>query len=90
MRTTRLLLALCAILLPCFAQEPTAILAGRITDGTGGVAPNVTVVVLNTETGVKWQAKTSASGYYTVPLLPPGKYQVNTQLEGIPARQPDR
>ncbi len=83
MRTMRLLLALCATMVPCLAQEPTAILAGRITDGTGGVAPNVTVAVLNTETGAKWQAKTSASGYYTVPLLPPGKYQVSTQLEGF-------
>lgn len=80
-----LLLALCALLAPCVAQEPTAILVGRITDGTGGVAPNVTVDILNVETGVKYPVKTNASGYFTKPLLPPGNYQVTTQLEGFRA-----
>jgi hypothetical protein len=73
----------CAVLLSCFAQEPTATLFGRITDATGGVAPDVAVDVSNVDTGVKWQVKTNGTGYYTVPLLPPGSYQVTAKLEGF-------
>src|SRR2546425_11519143 len=82
-RTALLVLALGAILLPCLAQEPTAILVGRITDSTGAVAPNTAVEIRNVETGVRWQLKTNTSGYYTQPLLPPGNYQVTTLLEGF-------
>ncbi len=73
----------CALIAPCLAQQPTAILVGRITDSSGSVTPNVAVDISNVETGVKWQVKTNASGYYTQPLRPPGKYQVSTQLEGF-------
>src|SRR5262249_21707190 len=82
-RAVRFLLVLCSILLPCLAQAPTAILAGRITDSSGAVTPNTAVEIRNLDTGVKWLAKTNASGYYTQPLLPPGNYQVTTQLDGF-------
>jgi hypothetical protein len=72
-----------AVLLSCFAQDPTATLFGRITDATGGVAPNVAVEIGNVETGVKWLVKTNGSGYYTQPLLPPGNYQITATLEGF-------
>ena len=79
----RFLVIFCAVLLSCFAQEPTATLFGRITDATGGVTPNVAVEIGNVDTGVKWHVKTNGSGYYTQPLLPPGNYQVTAKLEGF-------
>jgi len=79
----RFLVIFCAVLLSCFAQEPTATLFGRITDATGGVAPNVAVEISNADTGVKWLVKTNGSGYYTQPLLPPGNYQITAKLEGF-------
>ena len=42
-RATRILVAFCVILVTCLAQAPTAILVGRISDSTGGVAPNAAV-----------------------------------------------
>src|SRR6266446_3365239 len=79
----RFILVLCSILLPCLAQAPTAILAGRITDTSGAVTPDTAVEIRNIDTGVKWLVKTNPSGYYTQPLLPPGNYQVATQLDGF-------
>ena len=79
----RFLVIFCAVLLSCFAQEPTATLFGRITDASGGVAPNVAVEIGNVDTGVKWVVKTNGSGYYTQPLLPPGNYQITAKLEGF-------
>ena len=50
-RAARVLLVLCASLLPCLAQAPTAILVGRITDATSGVAPDTKVEMTNLDTG---------------------------------------
>jgi hypothetical protein len=82
-KTIRLCAFFASFVLSCFAQEPTATLFGRITDATGGVAPNVAVEVGNVDTGVKWQAQTNGAGYYTVPLLPPGNYQITAKLDGF-------
>lgn len=83
MRTTWLVLALCAALVPCFAQEATAQATGRITDASGSVAPDATVETVNISTGVKWRARANTDGYYTQPLLPPGDYRMTVRLEGF-------
>lgn len=50
----------------------TGALAGTVTDPTGSVVPNVTVTLMNTDTGQARTATTSADGTYKFGLLSPG------------------
>jgi len=66
-----------------FGQVPTTTLTGTITDSTGAVVVGAEVTVTNVDTGVKRSAMSNESGFYTVPLLPPGAYDVQVQLSGF-------
>jgi len=61
---------------PSDAQVNTGDLLGTITDPTGGVVQNASVMVTNLETHEMRQAHTNASGEYVVSLLPAGHYSV--------------
>jgi outer membrane receptor protein involved in Fe transport len=68
--------------LPVFAQA-TGTIAGIVTDETGAVIPGVTIEVTNVGTAQTRTAVTGADGYYSVPLLQPGPYQVKAALPGF-------
>src|SRR5574341_1875736 len=77
-----LLTAFC--LLPsAFAQSATATLSGTITDENGGVVPSTQITVLNAATSIKRETTTNDSGYFTVPLLPPGSYTLTATHDGF-------
>ena len=65
------------------AQVVTGQLTGRTTDPSGAVVPGVQVNVLNSDTGLERTTSTNEEGYYTVPLLPPGMYQISVRKEGF-------
>jgi outer membrane receptor protein involved in Fe transport len=72
------------------AQVTTGTIRGLITDPTGAVIPNATVVVEEQNTAAKIETKTSTDGQYTVPLLEPGVYSVSAQASGFaPSRRTD-
>ena len=48
-----------------------ATIVGTVTDTTGAVIPGAKVVVVNTETGFKFDGLTNSDGYYYVPYLRP-------------------
>jgi outer membrane receptor protein involved in Fe transport len=74
-----LLLSLLLVLaLPAAAQFGSGI-QGTITDQTGAVVKGAKVTVTNDATGVSSTTTTSDSGYYSVQLLPPGKYTVTVE-----------
>ena len=79
MRRTRLLwvLAISAASLPLCAQVNRGALTGAITDPSGAVIPNVSVVALNTETGVRYTTTSNDVGQYLHPNLPAGVYQLS-------------
>lgn len=81
------LAAICALALcagTTIAQNrTTAELVGTVTDPSGGVIPEVTVSVTNTQTGVILKGTTNQSGYYDIPFLPPGKYSVQYERTGF-------
>jgi hypothetical protein len=64
-----------------FAQ--TAQITGRVTDATGAVVPGATVTVTNVATGAERRVVTNETGYYTVPLLPPGEYRIALEQKGF-------
>lgn len=69
--------------IPAFSQLPTATILGVAKDSSGGVLPDVTVTVVNTETGLTRVVKTADDGYYRVPELPVGHYQVKAEHSGF-------
>jgi len=66
----------------------TAVLAtigGTITDSTGAVIPGAAITVTNTGTQAAAKTTTNSAGYYVVPDLPSGNYDVKTEKEGFQA-----
>ncbi len=65
----------------CFGQM--AQITGLVTDTSQAVVPKASVEVLNVNTGWVRKTETNNEGYYTVPLLPPGKYRMTVRAEGF-------
>jgi len=49
---------------------------GTVTDSSGALVPNASVIVLNTDTGVSRTITTNSDGSYTATFLQPGPYEV--------------
>jgi hypothetical protein len=65
-----------------FAQT-TAKILGTVTDQSGAAVVGAKVTVKNADLAIERTTQTSASGYYEVSALPPGKYSVQIQMSGF-------
>src|SRR5712671_2544145 len=65
-----------------FAQT-TASIQGTVSDQSGAAIVAAKVTVKNTALGIERTARTSSSGSYEVPALPPGTYSVQVQIAGF-------
>lgn len=81
---------ICAAVLAVFslsgvgmAQVITGNIAGAVTDTTGAVIPNATVVITNLSTQAKRTQQTGASGDFAFNLLPPGQYSLRASAKGF-------
>jgi len=54
----------------------SATINGIVTDQSGAVVPGVKITVTNIGTRQVFTTTTNASGYYVVPNLPPGVYDL--------------
>ncbi len=61
----------------------TGSISGVITDSSGAVTPGVTVVVTSQQTGVKHSTMTDAKGFFSVPALDVGNYDVSAGQTGF-------
>ena len=68
---------------PEVLAQATGGMTGVVTDDTGAVVPGVTLEVANQGTGQTRVVVSAADGFYTVPLLAPGQYQVTATLPGF-------
>jgi hypothetical protein len=64
-----------------YAQNPTV--SGRVTDSSGAVVVGATVEVKNVSTGVSNSTTTNAEGYFVLPPVPPGAYDVTAAATGF-------
>ena len=71
------------ILLAGGALAQNAEITGRVTDPGGAVVPGAAVVITNAATGNTFPVTTNAQGYYTVPGLIPGAYEVRVTAGGF-------
>jgi Carboxypeptidase regulatory-like domain/TonB-dependent Receptor Plug Domain/TonB dependent receptor-like, beta-barrel len=68
---------------PAYAQITAATVSGTAKDETGGVLPGVSVEVKNLDTGLSRTAVTDGNGNFTIPGLPPGRYETRAALQGF-------
>src|SRR5215813_6457524 len=68
-----------------FAQAVITVaqLNGTVRDSTGSVVANATVSLRNLDTNRAYMSTSDASGYYIVPNLPPGSYELNVSYTGF-------
>jgi hypothetical protein len=66
-----------------FGQGNTSAIVGTVTDSSGAVVPKVGVSATNVETGVRSTGETDNLGNYTINLLPPGRYNIEAQVQGF-------
>ena len=81
-----LMLSLTVLILSAagLAQELAATLTGTVTDASGALVPNATLVVHSEDTGADVRkVTTSSTGNFNITNLPAGTYTVTVQLEGF-------
>jgi len=66
------------------AQEETAAtITGQVTDSTGGIIQNATIVVTNKDTNAARRVQTNEDGNYVVTSLTPGVYLVTVEQQSF-------
>ncbi|MCX6611370.1 MAG: TonB-dependent receptor, partial [Acidobacteria bacterium] len=83
MKTLRLLLSLTLTFLAAFAQSDRGTITGSISDASGALIPNASVVIVNSATGIKLETKSTATGSFTAPYLSAGIYDITVEVQGF-------
>jgi hypothetical protein len=84
-RPALLLALLVLVTSAAFAQLTTADILGTVTDATGAVVPNASVVLTNIGTNEKRTTQSNSSGDYNFTLLQVGHYSITTRAKGFEA-----
>jgi hypothetical protein len=67
--------------LSSLAQQATV--QGVVTDSSGASVPGAKITVRNVNTGVLSNAETNTEGFYSIPFLVPGSYEVAATAAGF-------
>ena len=65
------------------AQSSQATLSGEVLDENNAVVPAVHITVLHRSTALQRHASTNSDGYFVIPLLPPGGYDITAEHDGF-------
>jgi hypothetical protein len=65
------------------SEATTGSIRGTIMDPKGGAVPGAKVTVKNLDTGYTRDVQTGDDGYYIIPLLPVGNYELRVEKEGF-------
>src|SRR6266568_1063738 len=87
MRILFLISVLVSLFAVAFAQAPTTVLSGKVTDQTGAMIPQATVTV--TSPDGKQTATTNQEGSFEIHSLAPGSYTVSAVAKGFAAYSQD-
>ena len=69
--------------LPLCGQVTGGTLSGTVRHTSGAVISNANLSIQNLETGVTRSVTSDAAGFYTVPNLLPGTYEVTVKAQGF-------
>jgi len=76
-------LLLSAFALFAMAQVPVGTITGTVTDPSGAVIRDASIVIRNKATGIERQLKSDGDGNFVAASLPAGIYEVKTVVEGF-------
>ncbi len=76
-------LTLCSVTLVMGQDESSAMITGQVTDSTGAVVPNATIVAKNAATGAERTVQSNEEGGFTIFPLAPGEYVVTIERSGF-------
>src|ERR1019366_6090208 len=77
------ILAAVSAVMGLMAQSITSSLIGTVTDSSGAVVPNATIIATNVATNARRQAETDSHGNYLLLQLSPGSYTVEVSAQGF-------
>ena len=86
-----LLLLVSSFALPGLAwtqTQTTGAISGRLTDTSGAVIANASVILTSRATGAQTKSTTDQTGNYRFNLLPPGAYQLRFSSPGFKTEVP--
>lgn len=66
-----------------YCQINTATLSGNVKDSSGAVLSGASVVARQATTGISRTVVTNEGGFFNVPLLQPGQYDVTVSKQGF-------
>ena len=69
------------------SQVNTGTLSGQVTDASGAVVGNATLIIRDDATGYERTTKTAADGNYILPDLPIGEYALTVSASGFNAEK---
>src|SRR5215471_2146131 len=67
----------------CWGQGPTAAITGQVTDASGAAVPSAAVSATDLDRGTNWPTQSNDSGYYNLPRLPIGNYEIRVEAKGF-------
>jgi hypothetical protein len=77
------------VLCPASAQEITGSITGVVSDNSGAVVPEATVIAANMDTGAEARVATDGNGLFLLPLLRAGRYRLGVEKSGFQRHQID-
>lgn len=77
------LLGCVVMCLPIAAQVSGGSISGIVSDPSGAVVPNAEIKVRNLATGIERDLDTDGVGFYSVPNLSPGNYDITVSFKGF-------
>jgi hypothetical protein len=66
-----------------WAQSPSGVITGTISDSQGASIPAVEVVARQTATGLEFRGRSSQAGTYAIPSLPIGAFELTASAPGF-------
>ena len=78
-----IVVAVVALLLACPLKAQTGEVSGLIRDSSGASVPHAAVRIQNTETGAKSETTSNQDGFYAVPFLKAGLYEMTVEAKGF-------
>jgi len=78
-----MMMALVSTLAYAQGAATTAPLSGQVQDSSGGVIPGADILAKNAGTGAESRTVSDATGKFSIPALPPGRYVVTVSLMGF-------
>ena len=68
---------------PAWSQQVTAAITGKVVDPSGASIAGAKVTAKDLDRGTLWTGETNQEGFYNLPRVPVGRYEIRTEAQGF-------